>query len=107
MAFKFYVNGKLQEILNSLSVSQLAVTSTNYTMMTLSEDTMYEVRLFEEGAPSNYTLSTAIYSTSGEASHVIQHGTYSIDVNFDGADLRFSHNAGSDKQIIGTIIRVL
>ena len=92
---------------SSLDVSQLAVTATNYTILTATADSMYEVKLYEQNTPANYLLATAIYSTTGEASHIIQHGTYAISINFSGADLRFLHDAGSNKQLIGKVIKII
>ena len=94
-------------VINSLDVSQLAVTATNYTILTATADSMYEVKLYEQNTPANYLLATAIYSTTGEASHIIQHGTYAISINFSGADLRFLHDAGSNKQLIGKVIKII
>lgn len=94
-------------VINSLDVSQLAVTATNYTILTATADSMYEVKLYEQNTPANYLLATAIYSTTGEASHIIQHGTYAISINFSGADLRFLHDAGSNKQLIGKVIKIM
>ena len=94
-------------VINSLDVSQLAVTATNYTILTATADSMYEVKLYEQNTPANYLLATVIYSTTGEASHIIQHGTYAISINFSGADLRFLHDAGSNKQLIGKVIKII